>query len=116
MDKKYYWSSLLKGLFYYVIELAVWFWGSTFSPKQNLMFFVFATISLFLFPYAKFVLKEMAIAAFGEEFVTKWMFGNDIGTPKLTALLSLVCMILAIPLGLGCLIYQGLFRSKAPYN
>jgi hypothetical protein len=116
MNPNYYWRSFLKGLFYYVIEMAVWFIGGNFNYQQNLYFVLFATFSLFLFPFAKYVLKEMAISVLGEKFVTKWMFGDDVGTPKMTALLSLVCMILAIPLGLGCLIYHSLFGRKAPYS
>lgn len=101
MDRKVYFKNFIYGLFGGTILLLGWFVLDPIDDKdKNIAFALFITFDLILYPFSKVFIQKIAYLLLKKELWMK-IRGNDISTPKLDALFSFICMMVAIPVG-GC--------------
>ncbi|OFS10272.1 hypothetical protein HMPREF3091_10805 [Hafnia sp. HMSC23F03] len=99
MNLKVYIKNFTYGLFGVAILLVVWFFIYPIDDsRENFLYSLFLGVSLFLYPFSRCFIQNLACKVINKK---TWGFiiGNDISTPKLEALFSFICLMLAIPLG-----------------
>lgn len=104
MNKKFYIKNITMALFYLVVTMVINF--SLYKMNDvifnRITFYLF--ISVPLYPFSKKIIQNIAYL-FLKEKTWRKIIGDDISTPKLDALFSFICMMVAIPVGGGYSIY-----------
>lgn len=100
-----YLKNIITGSFGSAILLVVWFFIDPIEDHDmNMCFLLFVVFSLLLYPFSRFFILKIA-SLFLKDETWKALIGDDISTPKLEALFSFCCMMVAIPVGGCCLMF-----------
>lgn len=105
MNLKVYVKYFTYGLFGVAILLVVWFFIYPIDDSNaNFLYSLFLVVSLFLYPFSRCFIQNLACKIVNRK-VWGLIIGNDISTPRLEALFSFICLMLAIPFGGGYALY-----------
>ncbi|QXH53510.1 hypothetical protein KSS94_10515 [Pseudomonas fakonensis] len=105
MDRKYYIHHLLIGCVYLITVSIAWAYsGDAFYESHWLV--AFMVLSTLLYPCARYFVQASAYRVTGPTFWTRGYFVEDVNSPSLRALFSVLCILLAIPLGMAYLLFR----------
>jgi hypothetical protein len=99
----YAWSLVL-----FAISLMAWHDDSLLNTERGRYYLIIITAGLLLFPFARFCIEKIALQFSTKKFWTSGFFQDDAGQNGVRALFYLFCFVMAIPFGLGYLLYRGI--------
>lgn len=103
MTAKYYIANVFWGAFI-VAGVFYSFWGVDKNYKEIIL--VFSFVSAFFYPFAKYLIEKLIVKRTGMEFWKKGFFRDGVPKTKMVLFYYVFCLLLAIPLGMACIILE----------
>jgi hypothetical protein len=105
MNRQYYTHHLLIGCIYLIAVSIAWSAnGDAFYESPWLV--AFMVLSTLFYPCARYLVQASAYRVTGPTFWTRGFFIEDANSPGLRALFSVLCILLAIPLGVAYVLFR----------